>query len=51
MFGSILKGTKVKRGSKGKKSQGWHVFGSKDTSRWKKEGNPSAMLKMTRKIK
>lgn len=51
MFGSILKGTKIKKRSKGKKGLGWRVFGSKDTNRWKKEGDPKAMMRMTKKVK
>lgn len=48
MFEAALKGTK---GSKGAKVKKWKVWNRKDTNRWKKEGSPQSMMKLTRKFK
>lgn len=45
MFRNVLKG--IRR----EKSKKWRRFGGKDTSRWKKEGSVTSMMRAPKRIK
>ena len=54
MFEGALKGTKIRKAKSYKvgKVKKWKPFMSGgEASRWKKEGSPQNMLKLTRKVK
>ena len=46
MFEAALKGTKKGKAFKVSKDKKMRAFGNSDANRWKKEGSPTAMMKM-----